>query len=346
MQCVNCQFENMPGSPACVRCGTSLGLATAVISIDPPRATRLQKELRRWIPFWPMYYPVRNQLASALQRATAVVARDLAIHLPAFGTWFRMIVPGWAHLHEGHTRRGRGFLGVWLAALFVAAVSYGTSIGAVAVGILFATHASSILDLLLQGGHRTLRAAAIATALSVTLALVIYWPIASTLPRYLASRQLLQTSPPFVEGDVILYNPRAFVGASPQSGDVVLYRNSEFTVPTADGARLGRPMQTRVRGEWIDRVIAGPNSHVRWDGKNFWINGVQSSVLPLGPNALAANFEMEVPSGACCIFPTTNPYLAQLSESAWRAHCIVPNSQITGKVLMRNYPFWRLWWAQ
>lgn len=346
MQCVNCQFENMPGTPACVRCGTSLGLATAVISIAPPRATKLQKELRRWIPFWQMYYPLQNRLASAFQRATAAVARDLAIHLPAFGTWTRMIVPGWAHLHEGHTRTGRGFLGVWLAALFVTVLGYGSSMGAVAVGILFATHASSILDLLLQGGHRTFRAASFAVALSVTLALVIYWPIASTLPHFLASRQLLKTSPPFVQGDVILYNPRAFIGTSPQAGDVVLYRNTEFRLPTADGTPNGRRVQTRVRGEWIDRVIAGPKSHVRWDGKQVWINGALSSVQPLGPNVLTTSFEVEVPSGACCIFPTTNPYLAQASESAWQSHCIVPNSQIVGKVLLRNYPFWRWWWFQ
>ena len=346
MQCVNCQFENMPGTPACVRCGTSLGLATAVISVAPPRATKLQKVLRRWIPFLQIYYHLQNRLATALHRTTTVVARDLAIHLPAFRTWIRMIVPGWGHLYQGQTRRGRGFLGVWLAAVFVAVFAYGSTFGAVAVGILFATHSSSILDVLLQGGHRTIRAALIATALSVTAALVIYWPIATAIPNFLASRQLLKTSPPFVQGDVILYNPRAFVGASPQTGDVVLYRNAEFTVPTASDAPLDRQTQTRVRGEWIDRVIAGPNSHVRWDGKQVWIDGVVSSVQPLGPIVLSTSVEVKVPSGTCCIFPTTNPYLSQATESVWRTHCIVPQSQIAGRVLVRNYPFWRWWWAQ
>ena len=243
-------------------------------------------------------------------------------------------------------RRGRGFLGVWLTSLFVAALAYGSSIGAVAVGILFATHSSSILDALLQGGNRTLRAAMFATAISVTMALVLYWPLASTIPNYLGSRQLLKASPPFVQGDVILYNPRAFTEASPQTGDVVLYRNAEFIVPTASDTPLGRQTQTRIRGEWIDRVIAGPNSHVRWDGKQIWIDGALSSVQPLGLNVLATSVEVKVPPGTYCIFPTTNPYLSQATESVWRTNCIVPHSQIVGKVLLRNYPLWRLWWAQ
>ena len=346
MQCVNCHFENMPGTPSCVRCGTSLGLATAVISIEPPRATKLQKELRRWVPFWQMYYPVRNRMASAFQSAATAVARDLAIHVPGFGTWMRMIVPGWAHIHEGHKIRGRVFMGVWLAAVIVGTLCYGTSLGAVAVGIVFATHASSILDLVLQSNNRNPRTAVIATAMSVTLALAIYWPIISAIPQFVDSRQLLQTSAPFVPGDVVLYNPRAFVGSSPQPGDVVLYRNAEFTAATPERVRGDRRTVTRVRGEWVDRVVAGPNSTVRWDGEKIWVNGEPSSVQPLNPKMLPASLEIQIPAGACCILPTTNPYLAQTTLTAGESNCIVHDSHIVGRVFLRNYPFWRWWWVK
>ena len=47
MQCPSCQFENMPGSGRCARCGGFLALATAAIDVHPPRAARLSRRMPR-----------------------------------------------------------------------------------------------------------------------------------------------------------------------------------------------------------------------------------------------------------------------------------------------------------
>ena len=60
MQCPNCQFQNMPGANACVRCGTSMQLRAEAIDVHPPRARPLVLHLRRWIPWRRLYYPVRD----------------------------------------------------------------------------------------------------------------------------------------------------------------------------------------------------------------------------------------------------------------------------------------------
>lgn len=257
-----------------------------------------------------------------------------------------MIVPGWGHVHEGHKVRGQAFMGVWLSALIVGTLCYGATIGAVAVGILFAVFASSILDLILQSNNRNPRTVVIATAMSVALALAVYWPVGVAIPQVVASRELLQTAPPFVRGDVILYNPRAYLRAAPEPGDVVLYRNTEFTTSTSERAWRDRQTVARIRGEWVDRVVAGPNSKVRWDGEKIWVNGEPSLVQPLAPDILPANLEIDVPTGACCIFPTTNPYLAHATLPAWQSNCVVYHSQIVGRVLLRNYPLNRWWRAK
>src|SRR3954452_19475404 len=50
MQCSNCQFENIPGSEACGRCGSSLRVGTLVMDVNPPRAPRWRKSVRQNLP--------------------------------------------------------------------------------------------------------------------------------------------------------------------------------------------------------------------------------------------------------------------------------------------------------
>lgn len=345
MQCVNCHFENMPGTALCVRCGTSLNLATMAIDVYPPRAGKRRKAIRRWLPLGRTYYPLRNALAASRQTVAAAIAAGLNIHLPAKGDVARMIVPGWAHMHLGHRDRGRAFLFGWLATLVVGVLTFGTTIGAIALGLAFATHAASILDLLMQVNQTSARTLVLVTTLVFVALLAIYIPAGRAASQFISSRQLLQTTEPFVSGDVVLFSPRAYDTALPAPGDIVLYRNRSFRTAVQDYAF--RDAINRIEGEWVDRVVAGPNSTVKWEKGKLFVNGKSSPFLPLNPANLPPSLEIIVPSNACCVLPTTNPYFRESnSAEVFQSNCIVPRSLLVGKVIVRNYPVWRWWWVR
>src|SRR3990172_4367584 len=113
MQCPSCEFQNMPGSGRCARCGASLALATAAIDVHPPRAGRY----RRRIPqFWGLRRSWANFIAAASRPFASTLSRfddtnfDLA-------TMLRLAVPGWGHAYRGHRERGLMFLCAFLAFL-------------------------------------------------------------------------------------------------------------------------------------------------------------------------------------------------------------------------------------
>jgi hypothetical protein len=345
MQCVSCHFENMPGTQSCVRCGTSLSLSTAVIGVAPPRAKPWQKSLRRWLPLRPLFYPLRNSWFAACRTVNTSLARDLRIQLPPPGGIVRMIVPGWAHVHLGQYERGRIFGTAWIASLVVGMVAFGSTIGAIALGFAFAVHAASVLDLVMQFNEAHGRSIAIAAAMTFVLLLAIYVPLGRLGSHIVSSRRLLETGSPFAAGDVVLFRPGAYQTTIAEPGEIVLYRNAPFRT-TVDGY-FGRTVLAQINGEWVDRVLAGPQSVVRWKDGELTVNGKPSPLRPLNPDRVPSRLEISVPPGACCVFPTTNPYLAQpQAADAFRSQCIVTRSQLSGKVLVRNYPFWRWWWVR
>src|SRR4051812_28631702 len=102
MQCSNCRFQNMPGSDVCGRCGTSLRLATAVIDVQPPRASPLARRLRRVgrvVPVGRAWYAARD---AATGRTKALAP---AWHLPPRRLLAAMtvglLVPGLSHFRLG-----------------------------------------------------------------------------------------------------------------------------------------------------------------------------------------------------------------------------------------------------
>ncbi len=345
MQCPGCQFENMPSTPSCVRCGASLSLATTAISVIPPRASDWRKAFRRWLPLRPTYYPIRDAVVAIAQSMGISISRRLEIQFPPPLVMARMILPGWANAYLGHTERGRVYLCAWLLSLLVGIVAFGSTIGAIALGLTFAVHIASILDLLLQGNQAGARSLTILTVLAAAILLAIYLPVGRVASRFVSSRQLIQTTEPFTSGDVVLFRPRAYTTTLPQPGDVVLYRNTPFNA--AAPRRSYRRAYNRIEGEWVDRVVAGPGSTVRWQDGTLLVNGEPSPFLPLNPQNLPSLLEIEVPYDACCILPTTNPYLAEArSAEEFRSSCIVPRSHLVGKVIVRNYPIWRWWWVR
>jgi len=347
VQCVNCQFENMPGSAACVRCGTSLRLATAAVAVHPPRATPLAKRLRSWFPLVFYYYRFREQLGRIDLRLPTWLTEALVTDRLRIGTWLRMIVPGWAHAHEGQWDRGRWYLLGWLAMAGLAVLTFGSALSALLAGLVLAVHAGSMIDLAWRSrefeDERTLFAVVVVwTAVACLVVVGLYVPLRQVVFSVIDARQWMDDEPPLAAGDVVLFRPLVNLSDLPQPGDVVVYSRGGYSLQQEYHRTLVRPP-----ADAMDRIIAGPDTKVRWRQGKLTVNGQDSSVRPLAAERVPADFELEVPSGYVCIFPSTDSLLAtSASLEQWTQLSLVPQHAILGRAVVRNYPFWRLWWIR
>ncbi|HEX4071661.1 MAG TPA: zinc ribbon domain-containing protein, partial [Planctomycetaceae bacterium] len=197
MQCPSCRFENMPGLDSCGRCGTSLSLGTAVIDINPPRASKTAKRVRKVVPRR-LIYQARDIAGQAQQAVAGSIVNDSHIPLPEPAVLTRLIVPGWAHIHSGLVFRGRAFLGAYIPLLLLGLVFWGTYTGSILLGLAFSVHASSVLDILIrQGTVRFPRMMATAALTAVILAALFYYPAGLLLMRI--------ANPIVFEGDTDLF---------------------------------------------------------------------------------------------------------------------------------------------
>src|SRR4051794_33096548 len=136
MQCANCQFQNMPGSEQCGRCGSSLRLATALMDAQPPRASRLRKRMRRTVP-------VRRAAIRARQAMDDAGATERVRRLRTLAPWpmlLRMAFPGWVHFYMGQPVRGHLFLWGTLVFLLPGLLLLGTLWGSIWIGMAFSVH--------------------------------------------------------------------------------------------------------------------------------------------------------------------------------------------------------------
>jgi hypothetical protein len=239
----------MPGSPVCGRCGAPLQLAAAPIGVHPPRASARVKRLRRWFPWYHLAVTLRDAFTT-LSAAMTPPEFDWG-QLPA-GVFLRMVVPGWPQRYLGQPQRGRIMLRLYLGLLFVGLVSVGTTFGGLVLGTALAVHISSIIDVIwpaVPGWRTRLAVTAVCVA---TVGLVVYAPAAWAMSRFVGVRWItIDASPPHA-GDAILFRP----GGSPDVGDVVLYQITPDRVATRTAG--GDAAQYVLRGEFIDRIIAGP----------------------------------------------------------------------------------------
>ncbi len=327
----------MPGTPACVRCGTSLRLQAVAIDVHPPRASPLVRQVRRWFAWRRLYYPLRDFVihrGGALERR-AVGVFDAAPLKP--GSLPRMLLPGWAQRFQGRTQRGKAFFGVWSALFTAGLMCLGSTFGSVMFGLAFAVHAGSILDLLLPATDRAprqivLRGVAVGAAL-----LALYLPLSRVVTHFVDARQWLVDAGPFASGDVVLFNPRAYLGEAPQVGDIVLFRGSDWRVMRGNTVYGGG-------GEGTDRILAGPGSTVAWKHGELWVDGRRSNLRPLNGQALPDQADLPVPAGMYYIVPSTDPLLGNVVAPLRPDLVLHPQGAMEGRAIVRHYPIWRWWW--
>jgi signal peptidase I len=333
MQCTNCQFQNMPGTDACGRCGTSLRLATAVIDVHPPRAGRVAKRVRRAVPVRRMFYGVRDAADAAGATPAAI---QFASVFP-LGLFARLVVPGWSHFYLGLRWRGHLFLWLFLAVLLPGLLLLGTLTGGVLIGLAFGVHSTAALDVV----TRTFTDASIrdrvarSALVSMLLAVMLYLPVAWAISYVAAPRIIAMMQPPFAADDVVLVNHLA----SPDPGDVVVYSIPPYE--TTGGRRVNNVIYTQDR---IDRVLAGPGDQVTWADGKLSVNGAPSDLLPLMPTLVTRRLEATVPDRHVLILPSTTPNI-RLVENAgvWQHMSMVPIESISGQVWARSSPLSRFW---
>jgi len=348
MQCASCQFENMPGTQLCVHCGASLQIALAGANVHPPRAGRMTKTIRVLLPARRVYHVSRDAIVAVPARSFFnELLRPVEIGELTPAVIVRMAVPGWAQASLGNRVRAAVVAAAYWPCLLYAIVAFGSSAGALALGIAFAIHAGSLIDVLTSEEVGLFqRMCVVPIVVAIPLA-AFYWGLGSTVSSFVLARRLVQGAPPFSVGDVVLTHRRAYVSSPPRPGDVVL-----FWVPDrAEGFRVsnvGREAAFfRIDGERIDRVIAGPRSVVRWDGERLWINDQASSIRPLNPQRLPASLSIVVPDDHFAIFLTTDGLLGPTTPlPVWRFVCLVPSDRIIGRTFLRNYPWSQWWWIR
>lgn len=322
----------MPGSGRCARCGGLIALATAAINVHPPRAGRVSRSMPRlWGRFW--------TLRQTLGNYSLMVSRPLAQLFARFedtnftlGTLLCCIVPGWAHRHHGNMYRASLFFFGYIAILIPGLIFFGTFLGSMLLGLAFGVHVASASDALVG------RFATIGDRLSFTFAcaavigLALYFPVGALAARVAVPVHINQDIQPFSRGDVLWYRPSTSI----TPGDFVLYTVPEATA-TGDHTRY------IFGNQWINRVIAVSGQRVRLNGGRLFVDSRLSAWQPTEGMWASFDSEFVVPAGRVFIPPESlAPPGVRLTLDIWQQICVVPQSNVFGRIVFRSQPLWRI----
>ena len=309
MQCVSCQFFNVPGSAACGRCGTTLRFDQLDIATTPPRAPKHGRWLRNAGLTW--LNRGREAVRSGREVTTGEARPFFGDDVPPLSEWLRMLVPGWPLRRVGAVTAGWAVLAGWLLLAALAVLYVGTQLGGLVVGLAFSLHYSAGLSSFRLAGLQRLHLFRAGSLLALLLIVVIYIPVPLLFNQAVQPITVRQDFAPFKEGDVLLYSP-AF---APRPGEVRPGQWIVFELTWEDTNRLRSGYQFNVimqPGLYMSRVLGRPGDLVRWDGETLTVNGEPSVWQPAaGPKKAQST---TVPDGQYFIAPWTqyqyenNPY--------------------------------------
>lgn len=334
MQCPSCQFENMPGSGRCARCGGLLALASATIDVHPPRAGRVSRNMPwMWGRWWSLRRWLENHRDTVARPFRELVARFDQTDF-TLDTMLRCIVPGWAHRYRGNPARGGLFFSAYIACLVPALLLFGTSLGSMFLGLAFATHVASAVDALVGRFATVGDRLTFMLVCSAVIGLGIYAPIGLGISRFAVPIQINHHISIFAENDVLWYNPHAHV----RPGDYVLY-----AVPNTTLAGTNNHTRYVLQNRTIDRVAAVAGQHVQVKSDKMYVDNV--AVPERFPTQIVSELErgFDVPEGRLFI-PGDGliPVGARLNLHEWQQLCLVPHSSVAGRIFFRSQPLWRM----
>ena len=334
MECLNCGFENIPGTPTCARCQSVLNLGD--VAVVPRRASSLRlvtRVLRGWywfrtrLPTLPGLLPHWRPLTFE-----PVPWRALALTL---------VVPGLGHLHEGHRRFACVLLGLWLAFLLlaVATVAGPWSIWWLMTAIV--VHVAAIVSLFTANllYERILIRLLFGVLLFLGLQWGLYWPATRLAQRVVVPLELTNLTPgPLLSaGDGILYEGPWLRPDTFARGALVVYSIPAFGGDAGHGGYYMR------EGFGLDRVLGLPGERVQFRDGVLTINGVPPDppVTPLWAWPIAA-LDVKLGPDEYAVIPSRLSLFAygRIPSEVVRHLTVVPQEQMLGRVLVRVRP-WR-----
>ncbi|MDB5336491.1 MAG: hypothetical protein JWN70_2110 [Planctomycetaceae bacterium] len=335
-QCSSCQFQNMPGTTHCGRCGASLLLATARINVHPPRATKWAKTWRKTM-IWRAWYAINQPIVDFARQLD--VDPDNRWH--SIFAALRLIIPGWPQFVASKFKLGGFLLGGYLACGLLAVIFYGTTIGSLLIATAITIHSIAVYDVARSSTKDyPVRNSRILLGCGL-LGTFLYLPLFNLVPYYAAPFSIQIDRDPLLVGDVLLVNRGAYVWAPPQVGDIVVYVIAPAQV---GGVAQGRNAVINITLQRIDRVLAGPGQSVMWDGKTLTIDGQPATHRPLNLAFSALPLTLIVPPQHYFILPSGErlPELLPNGESLASTLSIIPIDNIQGRVFWRNSPWSRM----
>ncbi|MCC6738403.1 MAG: hypothetical protein IT452_05110 [Planctomycetia bacterium] len=265
----------MPGTAACVACGTALAPAAAVaVATEPPRATAWQKRVRR----------ARKTL----------LGTDVPVegHAPRAALAAAGIVPGLALWAQRRYLLAAGIVAAWAVALAAAAWFFGHALGTAALAVAIGLHyAASMLPWRSTLATLGRRDALFAALVPYALLAALYWPAQSFAGRWIVPVRFAADAPPHIaRGDTLLIR-RIPADAMPSPGALVALRQR----PTGGGVI-------------VDRVLGLPGDLIELSKDGWKRNGV-----PLGPDErplvagpVPTHIRLVVPPDGLFVWPSVN----------------------------------------
>jgi len=135
MKCERCQFENIPGSKTCVKCGVILESTGEQENVYPPRMSKLAAPIR--------------YLARLIRRCGILSAKRIMILSVSWISSFLddiitglvfSVLPGFAHLIQKRFKEIRWLFIVWLMLIMSGLFLYGSTAGVICIGMAIGAH--------------------------------------------------------------------------------------------------------------------------------------------------------------------------------------------------------------
>ncbi len=337
MQCSSCQFENMPGVSNCGRCGAALNLASASVErLSAPRPplgqalaaidyifSRLRGSPEDWVLGWDKI--IHKRLVSLKRN-----------RIP-WGLLLRMIIPGWPQFYRGRKLAGAIFLCGYLVCIPLGFLYFGTNLGSVFLGLVMTFHASSVADIVIAHADDGESRLLYCIACLALVGILIYFPANLLIDRVAVPQHFLIDAPPFLAGDVIIYNPSAYRHSDPQIGDMVMYHLPHERIYARRNVIYDFHGQ-----EVVGRLIAGPRQQITCEKGQLKVDNQISPWSDLYSEYYPKSDSVTVPLDRYFVMTgfARMPF-QPVPKELWLRFSMVPRERIIGKVYFRNQPLSR-----
>jgi len=327
----------MPQYQTCVRCGSILPGSDSSVSVEPPRAGKLEKMLRL-----ASVIRTTNRVAGVVtiflgwvwQKCISIFQLEIrSADLTILGMFWKGFVPGFAQWYIGRKPQDQFFFFGWLILLVLAFLTHGLTVANLLLGLAISWHLMSFIDVAIAVSARYSDRFFLFCLMVIGAILLFYLPTSALCWNHLGIQGVTATVGPLRSGDSLLYTG-SWGTITPRVGSIVVYQAPNVQYPPRGNTIY------RLGGNMFDRVLALEEQTVSWQEGTLFIDGELSPHQPLVPVAGVPNATFVVPEGECYIVPGVafSPragfrHLAVPADAqTWQAVGLVPYESVYGVV--------------